>query len=256
MSTKVINEETQSPREQENSEKNYRATTPYNTIIILAAVIAVFLSQQLISMESVVYLGGLVKPIFAQGEYWRLLTASVIHDGVFHVGFNGYALFILGKLVEIISAKANVPVVFLISAVTGGLLSFAFLPNGTSVGASGGVIGLLGFLTVYSYRRRKLLSNAMFKNMLFNIVFIAVVGVFVLPNIDNYGHLGGLLAGGLYGIFQIPDDLHQDPRDAGPLLQKAGVFSLAVILVTAFAAILMFVSWYLVTGDLVPLYQY
>ncbi|MDH3529042.1 MAG: rhomboid family intramembrane serine protease, partial [Acidobacteriota bacterium] len=133
---------------------------------------------------------------------------------------------------------------------------FAFLPEGTSVGASGGIIGLLGFLTVYSYRRRQLLSNAMFKNMLFNIGFIGVVGVFILPNIDNYGHLGGLLAGGLYGVFQIPDDLHEDPREAGPVLEWAGRVSIAVIMLTAAAATAMFVVWYFVTGDLVPIYGY
>jgi membrane associated rhomboid family serine protease len=256
MSTIIENQDTIEPAEDESSDKNHLATTPYYTIIILTALVAVFLSQQLISMTSVVEIAGHVKPLFAKGDFWRLLTSAVVHDGIIHIGFNGYALFILGKLVETISNKANVSFIFVLSAVFGGLLSFAFLPLGSSVGASGGVIGLLGFLTVYSFRRRKLLSNEMFKSMLFNIGFIAVIGVFILPNVDNFGHLGGLLAGGLWGVFQVPDDLYVDPRDAGRALDLVGKLSLGVVLITALSTIAMIVIWYFATGDLFPYFDF
>ena len=171
MSTTPVNDEPNSPPIGERGSANL-ATTPYYTIIILSAIAVVFLCQQLMSEDTVLFLTGLVKPLFAEGEYWRLFTASVVHGGVMHIAFNGIALFMLGRLTEVLSSRANVAIVFLISALFGGLLSFAFVPDGVSVGASGGIIGLLGFLTVYSFRRRKLLSNAMFKNMVFNIGFI------------------------------------------------------------------------------------
>ncbi|NNE68625.1 MAG: rhomboid family intramembrane serine protease [Pyrinomonadaceae bacterium] len=260
MSTTPVNDEPNSPPAGESQGSANLATTPYYTIIILSAIGVVFLCQQLMFEDTVLFLTGLVKPLFAEGEYWRLFTASVVHGGVMHVAFNGFALFMLGRLVEVLSARANVSIVFLISALFGGFLSFAFLPDGVSVGASGGIVGLLGFLTVYSFRRRKLLSNAMFKNMVFNIVFIGFVGVLINSTdsnlkIDNYGHLGGLIAGAIYGLFQVPDDLYQDPRVAGPWLKRCGIAALVIILLTALATAGMLVTWYVVTGDLIPIYS-
>ncbi len=92
--------------------------------------------------------------------------------------------------------------------------------------------------------------------MLFNIGFIAVIGIFILPKVDNFGHLGGLLAGGLWGVFQVPDDLYIDPRDAGRPLELVGKLSLGIILATALSTIAMISIWYFVTGDLFPYFDF
>lgn len=235
MSTKVVNEEPppQAESTEEASGGRYASSTPYFTIAILVSIGVVFLSELLLPIIDVRDLVGLDKPLFAQGEIWRIFTSAVVHDGFIHVMFNGYALFILGRLTETVSHRSNVPLVFLVSAFCGGLLSFIFLPVGNSVGASGGVVGILGFLTVYGFKRRKLMTNSLLKNMLFNIALIGFLGVFVIPNVDNFGHLGGLLAGAALGFLIVPGDLYKDPREAGTVLRYAGIASLLFVIFTA-----------------------
>ena len=121
-------------------------------------------------------LAGFVKPLFVGGQYWRILTGAVLHGGLVHLAFNCYALYVLGKLIETVSNRVNIAIVFLLAALGGNVLSLIFLPEGNSVGASGGILGFLGFLTVYGYKRRKLLSPGFLKNMLFNVGFIAFTG--------------------------------------------------------------------------------
>ena len=215
-------------------------TTPYFTFAILTCIIAVFAAQQMIPGEEVSFLASFDKRYFLDGDYWRILTGVVVHGGIFHILFNGYALFVLGRLSEILSAKPNVPIVFLISAIAGGILSLIFIPDVRSVGASGGVIGLLGYLTIYSYRRRELLSSSLFNNMLLNIGIIGFLGVFVIPNVDNYGHLGGLIAGFLYGVFEVPDDLRVDPREHGSVRQYLAYAAIGVVVLTSLFTITLF----------------
>ncbi len=235
MGTTEVNDDPQAQQETESTDSRVgnTRTTPYYTIYILIAISVVFLAELTQPIGNVRAIVGLEKSLFAEGEFWRIFTSSVVHDGIIHILFNGYALWILGRITESISNRANVPVIFVLAALGGGLLSFAFLPEGNSVGASSGIIGILGYLTIYGYRRRKLISDSLLKGMVFNIALITFLGVFVIPSVDNFGHLGGLIAGVLYGLFQIPDDLYEDTRDAGPVLNYAGIASLAFVFLTA-----------------------
>ena len=218
----------------QNGERNYVQSTPYFTLAIVSGFVLVFVAEILIPMNAVRLLVGLQKPYYhEQFEFWRLLSSAVVHDGLIHLLFNGYAMFILGRLMETITHRSNVSSVFLLAAIGGGILSTIFVPEGNSVGASGGVIGLLGYLTAYGYKRRRLLSNALLKSMLFNIAFIGFVGVFIIPNVDNFGHLGGLIAGIIFGMIEVPSDLTRDPREAGTFKNYLGIAALIVSLLTA-----------------------
>ena len=196
------------------------------------------------------FLAGFVKPLFVEGQYWRILTAAALHGGIMHLAFNGYALFVLGKLIETLSNRAHLAIVFLLSAIGGGILSLIFLPESPSIGASGGIVGFLGYLTVYGFKRRKLLPDSFLKNMIFNIALIAFFGISVniyaqtqkpenMMMIDNFGHLGGLLAGAIYGLIQIPSDLYKDPREAGQTTKIIGIAALGIFILTAIFSMLI-----------------
>lgn len=168
--------------------KNYRqaeAVFPLYSVILIVCLIAVSLAQFYVDGregfmfggENSLLLAGFVKPLFWYGQYWRILTGAALHGGIVHLAFNCYALYVLGKLIEMLSNRAHLAMVFLLSAIGGGILSLIFLPQGVSVGASGGIVGFLGYLAVYGYRRRELLSNQFLKSMLINIGFIALYGV-------------------------------------------------------------------------------
>lgn len=250
-------EETEEALEQEQLVRAV-TVTPYFSYILLICIIIVSIFQIGLDIKYYIkspndslgmlvlfggYRSGLIagfyKEAFVSGEYWRVLTGAALHGGLIHLAFNGYALFILGRLIETISNRAHLPVIFLLSAIGGNLMSLAFTPNGVSVGASGGIIGFLGYLTIYGLYRRKLMSNALLKNMLFNVVFIAFVGVFVIENVDNFAHLGGLLTGAIYGVFQIPRDLYKDPRETTSLMEIIGFAALGIFIFVSALAILL-----------------
>ena len=140
---------------------------PYYTYILLGCIAAVFLAQFLTSDDPEffsadrysAFFAGFDKQQFLNGhEYWRILTGAAIHSGVLHVGMNSYALYSFGRLIETLSNRAHLAIVFILSALGGGILSLIFLPEATSVGASGGIVGFLSYLAVYAFRRRQFIS--------------------------------------------------------------------------------------------------
>ncbi|MCB1024042.1 MAG: rhomboid family intramembrane serine protease [Acidobacteria bacterium] len=205
---------------------------PYYSIILIVSIVLVSFVQVATNLERSIEVAGFVKPLFQDGQYWRILTSAALHGGIMHIGFNSYALFVLGRLIEVLSNRAHLANVFLLSVIGGGLMSFALGPDVPSVGASGGIIGFLGYLTVYGYKRREILTNSFLKNMLFNVGFIAVFGLFIVPNVDNFAHLGGLLVGAIYGFIQIPADIHEDPRVVSAFEKNLGIASLLVFILT------------------------
>lgn len=254
MSLQHVNEEAEQPGQAESDggeAENYRRATdvfPVYSIILVACLVAVFACQLVADGQSSaleggrmsVLLAGFVKQLFNEGQYWRILTSAALHGGLVHLAFNCYALYVLGKLIETLSNRAHLAIVFLLAAIGGGIMSLIFLPDTPSIGASGGIIGFLGYLTVYGFKRRKLLPDGFLKNMLFNVAFIAFVGIFVLPNVDNFGHLGGLITGALYGLVQIPSDLYKDPREIGSVTKIFGYVALGIFILTcAFSALLL-----------------
>ena len=216
-----------------------RPFTPYYSIILIVCIVVVSFAQMATNLKESVDLAGFVKPSFIDGEYWRILTSAALHGSIMHIGFNSYALFVLGKLIETLSNRAHLAIVFIISIIGGNILGLAFGPDVTSIGASGGVIGFLGYLTVYGYKRRKLLSNSFLKSMLFNVVLIAAFGLFIMPNVDNFAHLGGFLVGAIYGLVQIPGDVHEDPRVTDGTTNIFGLVSLGIFILTSIFSILL-----------------
>jgi membrane associated rhomboid family serine protease len=221
---------------------------PVYSALIIACLIVVALCQVKVDgTDSVLFggalssrLAGFLKPAFLQGEYWRILTGASVHGGLIHLAFNCYALFVLGRLIETLSNRAHLAVVFLLSAIGGNFLSLIFMPSDVpSVGASGGIIGFLGYLAVYGYRRREVLSSSFLKNMLFNIGFIALYGYMLRESIDNFAHLGGLLTGALYGFFQISGDVYKDPREVNGVAEISGLAALGTFIAVCGFSILL-----------------
>jgi membrane associated rhomboid family serine protease len=216
-----------------------REITPYYTYILLACIGAVLLAQMSVGFDESRALAGLEKEgFFQKGEYWRLLTSAAMHGGLLHIYFNGQALYGIGGLIEYISNRAHLAVVFLLAAIGGGLASVFLSPLGNSVGASGGIMGLIGYLAVYGYRRKQQLPPDFMRSILINLAFIAGIGIVGYQFIDNSAHLGGFLTGTLYGVIQVPWDIKTNPRDAGSIATVAGMISLVAFGAAALLAIL------------------
>jgi rhomboid protease GluP len=186
------------------------------------------------------------KEAVRDGEWWRLLTVTLVHGNLLHLGFNMYALYIVGPIVEAMYGRPLYVFFYLLAAVGGSLASYLVVP-GVSVGASGAIFGLFGVLAVSSWAHRPALG-ARGRAMTSQIVMLIVINVaigFTFPGIDNAAHLGGLAAGAWLGLVVVPrgaatlsDFWSRVPtpgaavprRGISPLLQAAAVLALFVVL--------------------------
>jgi membrane associated rhomboid family serine protease len=64
---------------------------------------------------------------------------------------------------EFVASRYHLCLIFLLSALCGSFFSLFLLPNTTSAGASGGLMGLVGFLAMMGYRRKEKLPRGFFK---------------------------------------------------------------------------------------------
>lgn len=223
--------------------------TPYYTYILVVSIIAVYIVQVMVDSNKndddsdllplSIQLAGLIKPLVWKGEFWRLLTVGTLHGGLLHIYFNGQALYGLGTTVEYLSNRAHLAIVFVLAIISGALFSLYFMPDTPSVGASGGIMGIIGYAAVLGYRRKSQMPPDFLKNMLINIGFIAAFGIVAYQFIDNFGHLGGLLVGVVYGFLQIPRSLEKDPRKAGVIADFFGMIAMGVFVFTAILSILL-----------------
>ncbi|WP_411827316.1 rhomboid family intramembrane serine protease [Luteolibacter sp. AS25] len=168
---------------------------------ILGMIVVVFLAQ--FFSGNAVEAAGLVKSEYLAGERWRLLTAPMMHGGILHLAMNGMGLLYLGKRVEVFARWPHVPMVFLFTALVGGEASARFV-DANSVGASGGLMGLLGFLLVFETLHSKLVPRSARRRLIGGVVMTGLIGLVGYRFIDNAAHLGGLLAGMAYAVIVFP----------------------------------------------------
>lgn len=187
---------------------------------------------------------GLVKPLVWQGQGWRLFTATLMHAHILHFYFNLTALLALGRLAEVHSHRSYVPLVFLAAALTGSLFSLFLMPNITSVGASGAILGLTGFLLVIARRRRNVLPPGFLRMMAFDVGGVVALGIFGFGIIDNAAHLGGFLGGMGVGSLLVPSGESRPTVgwEPSPAVSAAGWASLAVLAVGALATATLIVT--------------
>ncbi len=152
--------------------------------------------------EVLVRWGGNLGTAVHAGEYWRLLSATVLHGGAIHLAFNMFALWIIGQTVERVLGNAGFAATYLISGLAGSVASVIASPDVVSVGASGAVFGILGAQLTALLSRRVGLPAALRPGIMRNGVLIIGVNLafgFSIPNIDNAAHMGGLIAGAMAG---------------------------------------------------------
>jgi membrane associated rhomboid family serine protease len=179
---------------------------------------------------------GLEKEAVRGGEWWRLLTAPLLHGGLMHFIFNLSALIGLGRLFEALCGAHRLVTVFLVSALGGNLLSLYLMPHTASIGASGGLLGFMGFLIVLGVRRKKMLPPEFLKVFWINVGLVVVMGVAAWASIDNAAHLGGFITGAALGtLFVAPTGTLPLPNTRSA--RVCGMLSMVVLLLSAFFAI-------------------
>lgn len=176
-------------------------------------------TRAILILTAIVFVGQLFIPdltnrlasipvLTARGEWWRLVTPMLVHAGAFHILMNGYVLYAIGPAVEDRFGVARFVVIYIVAGIGGSVLSYTFGDCGApAVGASGAILGLIGALAADLYGRRespnaRLQLDGLLKwiGVIFAIGIALEVIAEVVPGfgfrIDNFAHLGGLLAGG------------------------------------------------------------
>lgn len=181
------------------------------------------------NIENLIRFGANSKILVAHGEWWRLLTASFIHIGFFHILFNMYFFYSLGPIFERLFGSFNFLIIYLISGIFGNLLSFALgSPYTVSAGASTSLYGMLGLAIglMATYRNDEIIRS--FGASFISIVVINVVYSLLAPGVGVYGHLGGFIAGFLLaGIFPIlAREISSPRRLISLIILLAGSFAL------------------------------
>ncbi|HYX24842.1 MAG TPA: rhomboid family intramembrane serine protease [Thermoanaerobaculia bacterium] len=187
------------------------ARTPVTTFL-LVAIAAVFLLETLRGGSTdprvLLALGADYPPYVQQGQYWRLVTSMFLHIGVLHLLVNGWALYQLGGLFELLLGSGRLLLVYFVSGIVGSIASNLFTRS-LSAGASGAIFGVMGALIAFLMKRRGMLTPQA-KSLLMQLLLWAGINVFLgstTPGIDNAAHLGGCAAGLVIGFF-----LNERPR--------------------------------------------
>ena len=178
---------------------------PPATLTLIVALVAIFAWQvgtgALASQNGVVDSGALVRSRVLEGEYWRMLTATVLHGGFDHLIGNCAALYILGMAGEHALGAWRVLVIYVASGLAGSVASVLTGP-GPSVGASGAICGLMGavVLILYRYRRAYHVRNKEIALALAAWAVYTILMGAIEPRIDNWAHLGGLIGGAIVAM--------------------------------------------------------
>jgi len=178
------------------------------TPLIMYTNLAIFLGLVLISGQVMWFpaqllaeMGANFGPWTSDGQWWRLWSSLFLHGGLLHLLFNLLVLANIGILLEPWLGHVRFTVLYL---VTGGIASWTSLTMNmsvVSVGASGAVFGLYGFFLALlllnrlgpAARQQYLGGTAVF-------IGINLVLGFTVPVVDNAAHLGGLIAGFVFGL--------------------------------------------------------
>jgi membrane associated rhomboid family serine protease len=204
------------------------AGTPV-TIAILAITIVVSLADLYGSRRIGVELSMRPANVF-DGEYYRLLTAALVHGNLFHLAVNMYSLWVLGSQLEPLLGRTRFLGLYVVGALGGGAASYALnypIVDGqflfSSVGASGAIFALLGAMLPVM-RRLQLDLRPLFVLLAIN----AFIG-FGFDGIDWKAHLGGLVVGVALGA-----GFAYAPKDRRNLVQSA---AFAAVLIAILAVV-------------------
>ncbi|MCX7712877.1 MAG: rhomboid family intramembrane serine protease [Chthoniobacterales bacterium] len=153
---------------------------------------------------------GLSRDGLSAGHYWQLLTHIFLHGNLLHLIVNMFALWFAGSAVESWIGSTKLVLIFLIGGICGGLLQVLLFPEGSLIGASGGVCSvLLTFTTlepnlpitafIFFVLPLQIKSKYLGYGILLISILLPILGLD--PHVGHFAHLGGALFGFFYATY-------------------------------------------------------
>lgn len=175
--------------------------SPY-TLVLIGVNIVIFLVGMILNLQNeIIALGGMVpiEYIIATSGYWRFLTSMFIHGDLMHVIFNMIILLHAGAYLEQSLKSKRFITLYILTGLAVGVCTGIF-SQGITVGASGAIFALLGYILYYELANRK--KGIRSYSVIVPLVVINVIFTFIDPRISIIGHSSGLIIGYLVALVQ------------------------------------------------------
>ncbi|OEK58859.1 rhomboid family intramembrane serine protease [Staphylococcus equorum] len=149
-----------------------------------------------LNVEQLLNVGG----VTGESPLNTILFSMFAHHSLLHFLINMVVLVLLSRTIHANFSPMTYLSVFLLSGMIGNIITRDFNPNIVSVGASGGIYGLVGLLLICALSKRKYPDlNDMFM-FIFITAIIFVVGTFLSPMANLTTHIVGFAVGCISGF--------------------------------------------------------
>jgi len=203
------------------------------TRAIVGCVAVPSILQLVVGLERAVAIGSVEPGAVQAGEWWRLLGGTYLHGSYYHFAGNMGALLLYGSILESKTSALRLPLVYLMCCLGGSLASVLIPPDVPSIGASGGVVGVIAYLYLFS-RRQAVHFPAAFRGATASVfVGLITAGALGFWYIDNPGHAGGALTGLLIAGLVVDTARNFGDEIPLPLLDLLGWIATAVLVAGA-----------------------
>ena len=215
------------------------------TLLVLVVTVAVSLLAE--SVPGITQSLWLERSVIQQGELYRLLSVTLVHDGPLHLFFNMYALYLIGPIVEQAWGRRMFTLFYVLTALAASTASFLF-SGGPAVGASGAIFGLIGVVLAGTRAHHPMLdrrARQIVPQLGMLVILNLGIGFLAGGMIDNAAHIGGLISGLWLGFVVPPGKVPTlqsawqhptgEPAVRSPLLIGAGVVGLIAVVAAGLA---------------------
>jgi rhomboid protease GluP len=174
--------------------------TPVTAVVVIAYATAQVLELRADEEALALLARGVMVPMLvADGEPWRLLTHAFLHAGFLHLALNLLALLWLGPALERSLGSPRFAVLYAVAAVAGALaVTMVDAPQQPVVGGSGALFGMMGAAVAMNMQAgRHLLEFLDYQGprRLLGLIATNLAFGFLVPQVSNSAHVGGLLGG-------------------------------------------------------------
>ena len=175
--------------------------SPALTFFLVATIVAIFVLEGLavvgalpgVDADAIRDDGVLSGAPVAEGEWWRLASSAFLHADIVHIGFNAVLLWVLGSALEAHVGTLRMAIVYAGAVLWGAAGALLLEPDVDTLGASGGVFGVL--LSAFILERVR--GVRLFPPGVLGPLLLIGIGFSFLPGISLGGHAGGMVGGAL-----------------------------------------------------------
>jgi rhomboid protease GluP len=209
------------------------------TLTLLALIALIYFLMELSggskNPEVLLDFGASYGPYFRRGEYWRAVMPMFLHIGIWHLLINGYALYLLGTILERVHGYGRFSLIYVGCGIGSSLLSMSMSAN-IAAGASGAIFGIAGAMVATAFLHRESVSPRWARAFGLGIIPFIILNLILgysIPGIDNWGHLGGLGTGLVLGALIPPPKVDWIP--GGVVERPSEVMAIVPVIVVALA---------------------